>query len=68
MDKNQYLILSELFKYPKEGYQENVRQCMFMLQEKYPDAAESFKRFSDYIEGKTLYEVEEVFGFTFRCY
>ncbi len=66
MDKYQYIILSELFKYPKEGYQNKVNECMLMLQEKYPEAATSFERFNDYIKGKTLYEVEEVFGFTFH--
>jgi len=66
LNKNQYIILSELFMYPKEGYQDRVKECMFMLQEFYPDAAKSFERFYNYIEGKTLYEVEEVFGFTFH--
>jgi nitrate reductase assembly molybdenum cofactor insertion protein NarJ len=66
MDKSQYKILSELFLYPTEGYHNKVNECMLMLQEKYPDAAKSFVRFSDYINSKTLYEVEEVFGFTFH--
>ncbi len=66
MDKSQYEILSEVFKYPTFGYHNKVNACMLMLQEKYPDAAKSFLRFSDYINSKTLYEVEEVFGFTFH--
>ena len=66
MDKDQYIILSELFKYPKEGYQDNVKKCLFMLEEKYPNASKTFERFYDYIKDKTLYQVEEVFGFTFH--
>ena len=66
MDKSQYFILSELFKYPKEGYQDRINECMFMLKEKYPEAAKSFERFYDYMKDKTLYEIEEVFGFTFH--
>ena len=66
MDKSQYEILSELFKYPTFGYHDKVNACMLMLQEKYPEAAKTFLRFSDYINSKTLYEVEEVFGFTFH--
>jgi nitrate reductase assembly molybdenum cofactor insertion protein NarJ len=66
MNKEQYFILSELFKYPKEGYQDNVKKCMFMLEDKYPEAAKTFERFYDYIKDKTLYQVEEVFGFTFH--
>lgn len=66
MDKSQYEILSELFKYPTVGYHDKVNICMLMLQKKYPEAAKTFLRFSDYINSKTLYEVEEVFGFTFH--
>jgi len=66
MDKNQYIALPEIFMYPTKGYKSKVNDCMTMLQESYPEAAESFKRFNDYIEDKTLYEIEEVFGFTFH--
>ena len=66
MDKQQYITLSELFRYPTEGYIEKVNSCMEMLQEEYPDAAKSFERFHEYINGKTLFEIEEVFGFTFH--
>jgi len=72
MLREQYKVLSELFMYPKEGYKENVRDCMSYLEINYPDAASSFKRFSDFIESKTLFEIEEIFGITFHiqaiCY
>ena len=66
MNKNNYKILSELFKYPEKGYQQKVATCMEMLQDQYPEAAESFNRFNEFIQDKTLYEIEEVFGFTFH--
>ena len=70
--KEQYLKLSELFIYPKEGYAEKVKACMAFLENNYPEAASTFSRFANYIESKSLYEIEEVFGFTFHiqaiCY
>ncbi len=70
--KKQYLTLAEIFKYPKEGYSEKVKACMTFLESSYPDAAKTFRRFADFIDGKSLYEIEEVFGFTFHiqavCY
>lgn len=66
MNRDHYIVLSELFKYPKEGYHNNVITCKSMLEEHYPQAARSFERFFDYVQGKTLYEVEEVFGITFH--
>lgn len=66
MEKYQYIALSELFKYPKTGYHNKVKECMVMLKDKYPEAAISFERFSNYIKDKTLFEVEEVFGITFH--
>jgi nitrate reductase assembly molybdenum cofactor insertion protein NarJ len=66
MSRLQYEILSELFKYPSHDYHDKVNDCMSMLQSDYPDAAKSFTRFSDYINSKQLFEIEEVFGFTFH--
>ncbi len=66
MNNYHYFILSELFKYPKKGYQDKVKECNQMLNEKYPEAAKSFERFLDYIKDKTLFEVEEIFGITFH--
>jgi len=72
MLKEQYIALSELFIYPKEGYIEKVRDCRLYLENNYPDAASSFKRFADFIESKSLFEIEEIFGITFHiqaiCY
>jgi nitrate reductase assembly molybdenum cofactor insertion protein NarJ len=66
MRTDQYILLARLFQYPKEGYRENVNRCMNMLRERYPDAAESFTRFHDFVNSKTLYEVEEIFNITFH--
>jgi len=66
IDKEQYKILSELFVYPKEGYKESVKECMLLLENDYPDAASTFKRFNDFMESKGLFEIEEIFGITFH--
>lgn len=66
MKKEQYIILSELFLYPKQGYKSKVRACMQYLEDHYPDAAASFKRLDDFIAAKSLYEIEEIFGITFH--
>ncbi len=70
--KDQYTTLSQLFSYPQEGYKENVEACMHYLNNHYPDAASSLKRFHDFVVGKTLFEIEEVYGITFHiqaiCY
>lgn len=70
--KNQYLALSEIFFYPKKGYRNKVKYCKEYIEESYPEIATTFKRFADYIEEKSLFEIEEVFGFTFHiqaiCY
>ena len=72
MNKEQYIHLSQLFLYPKEGYKEKVRECMSYLEKNYPDAAISFQRFYNFMEGKELHEIEEIFGITFHiqaiCY
>ena len=70
--KEQYLALSEVFLYPKEGYGEKVAYCMQYLETHYPEAATTFRRFADYIKTKSLHDIEEMFGFTFHiqaiCY
>ncbi len=66
MKNEQYMILSELFLYPKEGYKDKVAACMRYLKKNYPNAAISFKRFNDFIANKSTYEIEEIFGITFH--
>ncbi len=52
--------------YPKEGYIENVQNCMLFLDKNYPEAASAFKRFSNFMASKSLFEIEEIFGITFH--
>jgi nitrate reductase assembly molybdenum cofactor insertion protein NarJ len=71
-DKTQYHLFSELFRYPVKGYHDRVNQCMSLLLSRYPDAANEMQRFVDYINSKSLEDIEEVFGKTFHiqaiCY
>lgn len=71
-DKTIYQLFSELFRYPKKGYQQRANICMSFLQSKYPVAAIEMQRFYDYINAESLENIEEVFGKTFHiqaiCY
>ena len=66
MRRKQYSTLAALFRYPAEGYKENVESCMKMLKSAYPAAAMNFERFYKFIETKSLHEIEEIFGITFH--
>lgn len=66
MNRNHYIALSELFIYPKVGYKEKVEACAQLLKSGYPDVISGFERFSDFIESKSIYEIEEIFGITFH--
>ncbi|GAB4248476.1 MAG: hypothetical protein Kow0079_00570 [Vicingaceae bacterium] len=72
MNKANYILLAELFRYPKEGYKEKVNEVMSYLQAHYPEAANELTRFHDFINQKTLAEIEEIYGITFHiqaiCY
>lgn len=72
MHKETYKALSQLFMYPKKGYQENVLRCVQLLEAHYPTVAPGFNRFADAILKKSPEEVEEIFGITFHiqaiCY
>lgn len=67
-----YIALAQLFEYPKEGYKENAISCMKLLKANYPSAAESLQRFVDFIENKSVEEIEEIYSITFHiqaiCY
>lgn len=71
-DKIQYNLLANLFRYPKEGYVEQVKECTSYLKEHYPIAYHQILPFADVIGEKDLYEIEELFGKTFHiqaiCY
>lgn len=71
-DKIQYNILANLFRYPQEGYIDQVNECAEMLKNYYPQAYEEFAPFAEIINQKTLVEIEELFGKTFHiqaiCY
>lgn len=60
-----YILLSELHKYPDEGYKAKVQACQLMLEQKYPDAAAEMKPFTEYISNCTLDQQQELFTKTF---
>lgn len=72
MDRSHYKILANVFRYPTEGYHDRVNACYTMLQQNYPVAATKMERFVDFVNAKSLHEVEELFSLTFHiqavCY
>lgn len=64
--RDHYNKLANLFRYPDESYKENVAECAKVLKEKYPEAYAEMKPFIQFVEEKTLWEIEEVFGKTFH--
>jgi nitrate reductase assembly molybdenum cofactor insertion protein NarJ len=64
--RNQYNLLANLFRYPKDGYADNVNETATMLKENYPEAYKEIKPFVDIVNSNTLFETEEIFGQTFH--
>lgn len=57
-------LFSKVLSYPAEGYQEKVTACLQRLEE-YPQAAESFAPFAEYVETAKITRLEELFTATF---
>lgn len=72
MDRSHYKILADIFRYPAEGYHDRVNACYTFLEQNYPEAATKMVRFIDFINSKSLHEIEEIFSLTFHiqavCY
>lgn len=70
--REQYIALAELFRYPKTGYQQKIRDCAELLKAQYPVAHVTLIPFLDVIINQGLYETEELFSKTFHiqaiCY
>ena len=67
MNKEQYIMLSELFVYPKWDYK--LKEKVYgVFETHYPDAASSLERFNDFVQSNSLYDIEEIFGsrFTYK--
>ncbi|MCB9223159.1 MAG: hypothetical protein H6582_03195 [Crocinitomicaceae bacterium] len=68
----QYNLLADLFRYPQNGYIEDVNKCADYLKENYPVAYQQMLPFIDVINGMSIIQIEELFGRTFHiqaiCY
>ena len=64
--RDHYNILAELFRYPDETYKQNVASCAKMLKGKYDEAYAEILPFAQYVEEKSMHEIEEAFGKTFH--
>ena len=65
-DRNQYNLLANLFRYPKDGYVDNVNEAAAMLKESYPEAYKEIQPFVEVVNSNTLFQTEEIFGQTFH--
>lgn len=70
--RNQYKHISEIFRYPMEGYRWRVEDCYNYLLAEYPEAGRKLEPFVNYIRSHNDFEIEEIFGKTFHiqaiCY
>lgn len=64
-NRDHYLKLADIFRYPEEAFLDNLQACMTLLDEKYPEAAKELKRFSDYVNAATPDRREELYTKSF---
>lgn len=64
-DRKHYTLLSKLFKYPEDGFIEDVKDCVNYLEGSYPEAAQELNVFFEYMLRCTLDERLELFTKTF---
>jgi len=71
-NKNQYNALANIFRYPDQGYLNNVNECAELLHKSYPEAYKEFLPFLNVLNKKSIYDIEELFAKTFHiqavCY
>lgn len=60
-----YFILADLFRYPDGNFPNKLAYGLQLIEEKYPDAAESLNVFIRYTQGRSLREWEELYTKTF---
>jgi nitrate reductase assembly molybdenum cofactor insertion protein NarJ len=64
-NKNHYEKLAQLFQYPKNDYNEKVKEAETVLSEFFPETLTTFKQFSDFVSNSTHDEITEIFTRTF---
>ncbi len=62
----QYNLLANLFRYPMAEYKSHVNECNDYVQTHFPEASKEMETFTSFVNGKTAFEIEEVFGQTFH--
>ena len=62
---NHYEKLAQIFQYPKNDYNEKVKEAETVLSEFYPETLTTFKQFSDFVSNSTHDEITEIFTRTF---
>lgn len=71
-NRQHYKLFAPLFAYPEEGYKEAVQKVQGLLNEQYPQAAEMYSRFAEFVSQTPIDAVEEVYTKTFHiqaiCY
>ncbi len=64
-NNNHYDKLAQIFQYPKNDYNEKVKEAETVLSEFYPETLTTFKQFSDFVSNSTHDEITEIFTRTF---
>lgn len=65
MDLIHYEILASVFDFPQKNYAGKVHMCLRMLEDKYPDLANQFRPFQQFVDTEPAGEVEKIYMRTF---
>jgi len=64
-NKEHYILLADLFRYPEKDFAENLKKNVVMVYEKFPDFSKDIYAFVQQIEKKSLSDLEEYYVNTF---
>jgi nitrate reductase molybdenum cofactor assembly chaperone len=65
VDRSHYAVLADLFAYPHAEFEEKIERVQAMLDDRFPDAAEELRPFTDVVPKLPLHEAEELFTRSF---
>lgn len=65
MQISHYILLADLFDYPRAGFSERVSKVQGFLDESCPEAGRTLSPFTDYAKRATLIETEELYTRSF---
>ncbi|GMU85022.1 MAG: hypothetical protein AMXMBFR48_02640 [Ignavibacteriales bacterium] len=65
LSPSNYNSIAAIFEYPQDDYKDKVGEVFQLLRSDYPDLAETFQFFSDFVAKSSRTEIEEIYTRTF---